>query len=617
MRSTDLDKLPPVAGSYAPQLRALNVHGYTNDRGPYDNPDTGITPRRKIFCALFVLFVTTLAISLGLGLGLGLRKSAATGSVSILGFTALAGVTVAEFNAPATRAQFTVDLSLAFNVKLADVAIVSVSDYQYDDGSGRRLAVAQAAGVLYSVVSTLSNQNAIEAIMRRLCRSGIADYISIACIVGAPSISASPTPTAVLASSPSVSPPATILYYVDTYAGPNSTRCAADDYGVCHEGTEELEGDGWAAPEAGFYGPHGLAFDKNGNLIVADTDNYKVRIVAAAEPHIVTTFAGTSGIDDSGDTGDGGPATSSLFNSPFDVAIDGDGNVFISDMENHHVRKVAAGDGTITTMAGPSSTVCAASFCPRGYLGDGGPATSALFLSPAGIAFDADNNLFIADSENHRVRKVASSDTTVTTVAGPPDTSCQNNIITELQCPSGFTGDGGPATSARFYKPANIALDGSGNLYIVSATHSVRKVSNGIVSTIAGPSASDCDGTAAIFLACPSGYSGDGGPATLARFNNPSFIAFQNGKIIISDAGNSRIRLVAADGTISTLAGPSSTECEDNGGVCPSGYDGDGGPATAARFDSPQGIALGSDGRLYVSDADNYHIRRLPAISDA
>jgi uncharacterized protein (TIGR03437 family) len=257
-----------------------------------------------------------------------------------------------------------------------------------------------------------------------------------------------------------------------------------------------------------------------------------------------------------GFSGDGGPAINASLNSPFGVVVDAAGNLFIADNENRRVRKVAPA-GTISTVAGNGISV---------FFGDGGPATSAALASPTGIAVDAAGNLYIADTLNHRVRRITAGGI-ITTVAG-------NGL-------RGFAGDGGPATAAFLDEPYGVAVDTAGNLFIAdSSNNRIRKVTtNGAISTLAG------NGRYA--------YAGDGGPATNASLAFPNGVAVDAaGNVYIGDTRNARVRKVSPNGIISTLAG--------NGSVFP--FVGDGGPATSATVSAPYSVALDGSGNVFVAD---------------
>ncbi|RKN64978.1 hypothetical protein D7231_27210 [Streptomyces klenkii] len=226
-----------------------------------------------------------------------------------------------------------------------------------------------------------------------------------------------------------------------------------------------------------------------------------------------------------------------------------------------------------TPLSGSVITTVAGNGTP-GFGGDGGPATAAGLRCPYGVALDAAGNLYIADYQNHRVRKVG-PDGIITTVAGDGS--------------KGYGGDGGPATEASLKDPAGVALDGQGNLYIADRSNQrVRKVGpDGVIVTVAG------DGTAA--------FGGDGGPATAASLNFPhAMVADGAGTLYIADDYNHRVRKVGPDGTITTVAGDGSD-----------GFSGDGGPATAASLHFPHAVAVDGAGNLYIADRYNYRVRRV------
>lgn len=217
--------------------------------------------------------------------------------------------------------------------------------------------------------------------------------------------------------------------------------------------------------------------------------------------------------------GDGSPASQALLNSPGGIACDSKGNVYIADGVNNCLRKIDV-DGNIHTLAGNGSS---------GYSGDGGNASSALLNNGPGVGADSLGNIYIADTYNHRIRRVDALGV-ISTVAG-------NGT-------AGDSGDGGPATSASLNSPGGVACDNSGNIYIAdSMNNCIRRVDpSGKINTVAG------DGTA--------GYAGDGGPATLARMNTGSGVAVDSsGNIYIADTYNQCIRKVDTSGNISTIAG--------------------------------------------------------------
>ena len=344
---------------------------------------------------------------------------------------------------------------------------------------------------------------------------------------------------------------------------------------------------------------------------------------AAKAQYVISTVAGN---DSAGYSGDGGPATVASLSAPYGIAADGSGSLFIADYHNQRIRKVSS-SGIISTVAGNGSL---------GFSGDGGPATAASLKVPLGVAVDGSGNLFIADQVNSRIRKVSSSGI-ISTVAGNGSFS--------------YSGDGGPATAAGLNQPDGVAVDGSGNLYIVDlGNYVIRKVSpSGIISTVAGNGSMDSSGdggaaTAASFMEPVSvaidgsgnlfiadklnsrirkvsssgiistvagngsfSYSGDGGPATAASLYFPySVIVDGGGNLFIADEDNSRIRKVSPSGIISTVAGNGS-----------SGYSGDGGPATAASLNVPSGVAVSSGGNLFIADGGNEVVRKISPIAES
>ena len=263
---------------------------------------------------------------------------------------------------------------------------------------------------------------------------------------------------------------------------------------IAGTGNQGFSGDGGPATSAELDSPTGVAVDRQGNVYIVDRDNNRVRKVGPGGT--ITTFAGGGS-----SLGDGGPATSAQLNYPYAVAVDGQRNVYIAD--GRRVRKVSA-SGTITTFAGGGSS-----------LGDGGPATSARLRNATGVAVDGQRNIYIADGQDYRVRKVSRSGT-ITTFAGTGK--------------AGFTGDGGPATSAQL-DAYGVAVDGQGNVYIAgSESHRVRKVGpGGTIRTFAGTG--------------KAGSSGGGGPAVAAQLNFPYGVAADaHGNVYIADYGNRRVR---------------------------------------------------------------------------
>jgi PKD repeat protein len=328
---------------------------------------------------------------------------------------------------------------------------------------------------------------------------------------------------------------------------------------IAGTGTPGFVGDGGQATSAQLNAPIGVAVDQNGNVYVADAANNRVRRITPAGT--ITTIAGTG---TAGYSGDGGQATSAQLNTPYGVAVDQSGNVYIADVLNYRVRRVTSA-GTITTVAGTGIA---------GSIGDGGQATSAQLNLPEGVAVDANGNLYITEFAGHRVRRVTSAGV-ITTFAGTGT--------------AGSTGDGGQATSAQLRSPIGVAVDAGGNVYIAdTGNHRIRRVTSaGVITTFAGT------GT--------GGFSGDGGQATSAQINGPYGVAVDvGGNVYIGDTANNRVRRVTAAGVITTIAGTGTA-----------GNTGDGGPASSAQVNAPTGVAVGRDGSLYLSATNAQRVRKI------
>jgi len=337
---------------------------------------------------------------------------------------------------------------------------------------------------------------------------------------------------------------------------------------IAGTGNNGYSGDNGPATSAELYYPFDIAVDGNGNIYIADAFNSRIRKVDTNG--IITTVAGDG---NDGYSGDNGPATSAELNDPRGVAVDSNGNIYIADTDNNRIRKVDT-NGIITTVAGIS---CTSGYC--GHSGDNGPATSAELYDPRGVAVDSKGNIYIADYGNERIRKVDTNGI-ITTVAGDGT--------------YGYGGDNGPATSAQLRSPEDVAVDNSGNIYIAdNGNHRIRKVdTNGIITTVAGNGTQDYNGD-----------NGDNGLATSAKLDYPEGVAVDSsGNIYIADANDRRIRKVDTNGIITTVAG--------TGG---DGYSGDNGPATSAHLASPIGVAVDSKGNIYIADFYNNRIRKVSA----
>ncbi|HEV2202321.1 MAG TPA: BACON domain-containing carbohydrate-binding protein [Bryobacteraceae bacterium] len=385
---------------------------------------------------------------------------------------------------------------------------------------------------------------------------------------------------------------------------------------VAGDGLIGSSGDNGDAAVATMNFPAGIALDAAGNIYIADRGNARVRLVTVST-HIMTTVAGT-GV--AGFGGDGSQASAAQLANPFGVAVDSTGNVYIADrglyLTNGRLRKVAPG-GVITTVAGTGGT---------GPGGDGGPAASAQLNAPKGLALDATGNVYIADTNDNRVREVTRS--TMTPVAG-----------TGIP---GYSGDNGSAAAARLQSPASVAVDATGAVYVADAPNNViRKISNGTIATFAGTGV--------------AGFNIESGNATTVELNQPSAVAVDSaGAVYIADTGNGRIRKVSG-GIMTTIGGgglpgfilnsgpavgaylnaPAALAVDANknvyvadtgnnlvrkivgfsidtvAGLGLGGFAGDGGPALGALLNHPSGVAVDTAGNVYIADTNNHRVRKV------
>jgi len=334
-------------------------------------------------------------------------------------------------------------------------------------------------------------------------------------------------------------------------------------------------GDGGPAVAASLSDAEGVAVDAAGNIYIADANDHRIRKVA--NDGTISTLAG-DGFP--GFSGDGGPASAARLNTPYGIAVDRAGNLYIADLGNNRVRKIGF-DGTITTVSGTDK-----------------------FLAPRNVALDSAGNLYVSEFGGHRVRRVAAIHGAITTIAGTGT--------------AGFAGDGGSAKTAQLNYPAGLAFDSAGNLYIAdSSNNRVREILvSGIITTVLG--------------------TGDPGATLPNQLNVPTGLAIDSaGNLDVADSGNQRIQQLAPAGAIQTLPGAGRGLAADSKGdlliaggsqvfelsaslklstIAGGGsylFSGDGGPATSARLNSPVAIALDSKGDLYIADQKNSRVRMV------
>ena len=345
---------------------------------------------------------------------------------------------------------------------------------------------------------------------------------------------------------------------------------------VAGNGTAGHQGDGGPATSAELFVPTGVAFDGGGNMFIADYSNSVIRRVDAATGFI-TTIAGTGA---AGYSGDNGPATDAQLNGPTHVVFDRTTNLYITDANNNRIRKVDVGTGVITTVAGNGTA---------GFSGDGGPGTNAELNFPDGVALDAAQDVYIGDARNNRIRKLDVSTGVITTVAGNGTAGYggdgglatnaelnfpsrpaldsngnmyiadyQNNRVRRVDASTntittvagtgiaGFSGDGGPAASAELNGPISVTLDAVGNLYIGDISNERIRVVNMTTNAVSllGVTLEPGEiGTAAGNGS--AGYSGDGGPAVSAQLNFPTgLLVDSQGNLYFADANNNVVRRV-------------------------------------------------------------------------
>ncbi|HEY1916306.1 MAG TPA: hypothetical protein VGH27_12100 [Streptosporangiaceae bacterium] len=386
-------------------------------------------------------------------------------------------------------------------------------------------------------------------------------------------------------------------------------------YTIAGTGRGGFSGDGGPATSAELNGELGVTTDADGNVLMADTYNQRVRVVAGSTGTFygqamtagdIYTIAGTG---DGGFSGDGGPATGAELDLPEGVGVDSAGNVLIADYDNNRIRVVAGSTGTfygqamtagdIYTIAGGGSS-----------LGDGGPATSAELTLPSGVIVDGAGNVLIADTRDNRLRVVAAG---TGTFYGQAMTAGDIYTIAGTGA-QGDAGNGGPATGAELDLPDRVAIDGTGNVLIaqyggVGHGELIRVVAER-TGTFYGQAMTAGDIYKIAGINLPAGFGGDGGPATSALLDQPLGVAVDAaGNWVLTDAWNNRVRVVAQSS--GTFYGQAMTagRIYTVAGTGKEGFSGDGGPAASAELNHPNFLAVDGAGNLLVADQSNERIR--------
>ena len=329
---------------------------------------------------------------------------------------------------------------------------------------------------------------------------------------------------------------------------------------VAGTGEQGYHGDGGLATVAQLSEPFMCAFDRVGNLYIAEAMNHCIRRVYR-DSGVIVTIAGTG---EEGYSGDGGPAIHATFNQPYSLQVDTDGDIYIVDRLNYVIRRIEAGTGIISTVAGTGES---------GYGGDGGPATRAQFREPNDCYLDGRGGLLIADVQDQRIRRLDLSSGVIATFAGNGEKE--------------RGGDGRLALEASILGARAVCMDGAGNTYIAEREgNGIRKVdAHGVMHTLAGTG--------------EFGYTGDDGPALEATWGGPKAIRCDHtGNLLVVDTENHAIRRIDADtGIVTTIAG---------GRL---GGEGDGGPADKAAMDRPHGADVDAHGNIYIADSNNHRVR--------
>jgi RHS repeat-associated protein len=379
-------------------------------------------------------------------------------------------------------------------------------------------------------------------------------------------------------------------------------------------GSSGDSGDGGAATSALMDQPQGLALDSSADLIVSDTINSEVREVNASTANISDYAGGVGGFAQEGDNG---PASQAGLASPRQEAFDTQGDIYIADSGNNRIQEIAAYTHTqfgISMTAGDIYTVAGQANGAPGCQCDGYPATQAYLNDPVGIVTDAAGDLYIADNGNNRIQEVPAA--SGTQYGQSMTAGYMYTIAGDQYGTSGYTGDGGAATSALLNQPESLAVDKAGDVFIADAGNNrIQEIAAASGTQYGQSMTADDIYTIAGSATGVSGSSGDGGPASSAKLNDPAAMTMDNaGDLLIADTGNNRIQDIPAHTGTSYGQAMTAGDIYTIGGGT-SGTTGDGGPATSAALHAPVSIAADPAGDVYIADSANNRIQEIAATS--
>lgn len=493
-----------------------------------------------------------------------IRKVTPAGVVTTLaGTTGVIGAVDGFGSAAQFRAPFSVAVDKLGNVFVADRddhtirrvtsggVVTTVAGLNgisgFNDGTGSTARFSSPVGVAVDAADNVYIAEYGTSTVRKMTSGGVVTLLSG--VFGSPGGTDGPKGVARFSSPEALTVAEDgVVFVADTFN--NAIRRIATNGSVTTvAGTISSVGstDGTAS-EARFYSPSGVDVDASGTLYIADTANHTIRKISGAGN--VSLLAGAAGVTGSVN----GPGGAARFRYPDGLAVDGAGNVYVADTDNHTIRKITAA-GVVATLAGSAG----------GFGSTNGAGAIARFSSPRGVAVDRFGNVYVADAGNHLIRKIT-SDGTTTTLAGS----------------AGIFGSvDGNGTAARFAQPCDVAVDAAGNVYVADYDNSIiRKISSaGAVTTLAGVGGSE--GMA-------------DGKGSVARFRHPYRVAVDGGGFVyVTDVGHPAVRRISPEGVVTTLAGGAGNE-----GVAD-------GRGFSAQFLQPLGIAVDGQGTVYVTDSNN------------